>query len=120
MSTHRPARKSGNQEAAVFLARSARSTVKNGRQTTLIARKLAATTSVFVSHWEWGQILLIPGVLGLAVMSIVGLLFPKANTPGPETATKPCISFRSLLGTPSSPAVFGVLCCVCPRETEVS
>jgi hypothetical protein len=71
-----------NQEAAVFFARAARSTVKNGWRTTLIARKLAATTSVFVSHWEWGQILLIPGVLGLAVMSIVGLLFPKANTPG--------------------------------------
>jgi hypothetical protein len=41
------------------------------------------------SHWEWGQILLIPGVLGLAVMSVVGVPFPKANTPGREPLPVP-------------------------------
>ena len=91
MSTHRPARKSGNQEAAGFFARAARSTVKNGRRTTLIARKLAATASAFVSHWEWGQILLIPGVLWLAVSVGCRTTFPESEHSRHRAAPGSCV-----------------------------
>src|SRR5215469_3145012 len=89
MSTHGPARQKRQPGSCGLLRPAARSTVKNGSRTTLIARKLAATTSVFVSPWELGQILLIPGVLVLAVMSVVGLPFPKANTPGRSRLLRP-------------------------------
>src|SRR5215472_3007060 len=67
---------------AVSLLPATHSRVKNGRENTLnsnIARKLAASTTLFVSHWKLGQILVISSVHGVAGVSGCRTNFPESE-----------------------------------------
>lgn len=89
MSTPGQQGKSGGEDRRFVIAGCARNS-QNGRRTTLIARKLAATTSLFVGDWKLGQILLTPGVLGLVAMSDSRSTFPESEHPRPRAALGFC------------------------------